>query len=232
MFCCDSDVRERICQASEASDVQDELLALNDRWQNGAVTRREKPVPPPGFAANLDVAMRRAGVGPSDLERRTAQLGKVVNNSTITRYRNGERARPQGEIVAVLAKALGVTVEALLGTGEGVDVVVTIPDEEPAAIEEPARLHAALEDYPWPEGVSTARVAEISTALRSEWFAHRGAFIPASHWRMRIGEELAAGKGKLVTPRTGEEVNTDEESPEVREHKARAKRAKGRNGRG
>lgn len=225
MFCCDSDVRKIVCQAS---DVQDGLSALTDRWQNGAVTRREKAVPPPGFAANLDAAMRRAGVGPSELERRTERLGKVVNNSTITRYRNGERSKPQGEIVAVLAKALGVTMAELMSGEVSAEGSPSVSSSD----EEPDRLRAALEDYPWPAGVSTARVAEISNALQREWFAHRGTFIPASHWRMRIGEELAAGKGKLVTPRAVEEVNTDEESPEVREHKARAKRAKSRPGRG
>lgn len=186
-----------------------------------AVAARKTSDSFPEFAANLVAEMDRRGIGPSELERLTAAAGCRVTNSAITRYRKGER-RPQGQQLAAIAKALGVSVETL--------TFVTVPPQNirlaghlATRPEMPEDVRVALDTYPWPEGATTAEIAAISDALRAEWFAHRNSYIPPSHWTTRIGEELAARRGKrLVAPKPV--VDLDEVSPEVRDHKAKRRK--------
>lgn len=178
-----------------------------------AVPRVKKPTPE-GFPRNLREAMHRADMNQTELSEASG-----IDQSQIGRYLSGER-KPLAESVVALAKALGVTQESLYGeSGVVAPRVVTVERKLP-----PPELKQALDTFDWPSSVSTDTVQEISDALTNDAFKRGTSYIPTSHWERRIRQEIAARKGKLVQPMNEGEADDDGPSPEMRAHKASAKK--------
>lgn len=121
-----------------------------------------------------------------------------------TKHRQGTAKTAKLDVVEKLADAAGVSVGWLMGAEEMPLRGPSGSRERPSrpslgeAVAVSAQVRQALESYDWPSGTATSLVAEISDALAKEAFAHRGSFIPPSHWTNRIQEELAARKGKRI----------------------------------
>lgn len=140
------------------------------------------------FGERLSLAMDEAkldGKGLSD--------ASGVDTGHISRLRKRTDATRSIDTLERLASALDVRVEWLRsGAGEMRGGTRTVSSDASQEVRE------ALNRFEWPSGTATAVVAEISDALAAEAFAHRGSYIPPSHWTGRINEELAARKGKRI----------------------------------
>jgi hypothetical protein len=155
--------------------------------------------------------------------RRAGVSGSYIG-ALRTKHLKGQSTSARLDQVQKLAQAAGVSVDFLMGS-DGSDAA---PVNNRGRAASP-NLAKALEMYPWQTEELTPDLARrVVEQVQSEAFAGGGVDLPQSYWRARIDrlveEVLGRAKGVHRRPPVSD-VDLNEESPEVREHKARRRRA-------
>lgn len=152
---------------------------------------------------------RRAGVSESYIGALRAKRAK------------GDAQTAKLEQVEKLARAANVSVDYLLGRSRATASQGDDAGSSP-------NLRAALEAYPWADHDVVPTVARaVVQQVRSEAFAGGGVDLPQSYWHARIGRlvDEALGRAKVAGRAPARPtVDLSQESPEVREHKAKRRR--------
>jgi transcriptional regulator with XRE-family HTH domain len=144
-----------------------------------------------------------------------------------TKRAKGESTTAKVDVIAKLARAAGVTIDYLMG-GDAVPVGPTHV-EHAVPREASPNLSAALEAFPWGEvDLAPDLARRVVEQVRREAFAGGGVDLPQSYWHARVARlaDEVLGRAKSV-PRRANVVDVDlnEESPELREHRARRPRS-------
>lgn len=137
-----------------------------------------------------------------------------------TRTATGEVQAGNATQISALARAANVSVEWLMGDAPSLRTGATVD-----RLLGSAALEEVLARYPWPEDISMAVADAVIADARAEAHAN-GVDRPQNLWHVRVGQLIRehSGRAKTVHQRQVPAVDLEEESPELREHRARKQR--------
>lgn len=141
------------------------------------------------------------------------------------RLSTGEVKQAKSDEVAKLARAADVSVDWLLGESEQIKKsprYIELINESAGVLQ----LAEVIEHYHWPPTLEPDQASEVIRRVRQDAFKATES-LPQSYWRGRVDRLVAEviGHAKDVPTREpAEDVDLTQESPEVREHRKRAKK--------
>lgn len=167
------------------------IMAIRSNIESGPAGR--------AVAANVATLRARRNLDQRGLARRTADLGRALSVSTISRIEQGDR-RVDADDLVVLAMALGCTPNALLlppvtplGPA-GADLYELTPGEQPP------RRYTANVLWSWATGeqpLGSAEAGEVFSFIRENrphhYADHYGPILLKDETRFRVYKTLAGG---------------------------------------